>query len=101
VEDGFDLSLIGVAEASEASKDDAVVESEEFQANQARLGETRITVALEVAVARPGVVTSCGDHCQHGVAGGVEGGVAEYESWPPFFGSLVPHSSRVSETARW
>jgi len=33
---GFDERAVGVAEASEVAKDDAVIESEDFEANEAR-----------------------------------------------------------------
>jgi hypothetical protein len=46
VEAGFDAGPIGVAEASEVAKEDAVVECEEFEANKARQRKTRFVVIL-------------------------------------------------------
>jgi hypothetical protein len=78
VEVFFDALPICVAEVSEATKNDAVVESEELEANDAWQRETCVTEVFEVTVARPRVVASCCDHCQDGVAGGVKGGTAEH-----------------------
>jgi len=89
VEVGLDARPIGVAEVPEVTKDDSVVESEELEANDARQWQTCVTEVLDVAVARPRVVASGCDHCQDGVAGGVEGGAAEHESRSPFCCGLV------------
>jgi hypothetical protein len=85
---GFDAFPVAVAETADAAKDDAVVESEEFEANETRQRKARTIVIIEDAIARPGVVPSSCDHCQDGVAGSVEGLVAQYQGRPPFFSGL-------------
>ena len=78
VEVRFDPCPIDIGEATEATKDDAVVESEELETNNARQRKTGVIEVLELAVARPRVMASRCDHCQDGVAGPVEGGAAEH-----------------------
>jgi hypothetical protein len=63
-EAGFNTFSIGFTQPANSPKDDAVVESEEFEANEAGQRESNFFVILEPAVSRPGVVTSCRDHCQ-------------------------------------
>ena len=88
-EAGFDPRPVGIGEATETTKDDAVVESKELETNDARQRKTGCSEILELAVARPRVMASRCDHCQDGVAGLVEGGAAEHQSRSPFFGGLV------------
>jgi hypothetical protein len=89
IEAGFDPRPVGVGEATEVTKDDAVVEGEELEADDARQWKTCVSEVLELAVSRPRVMASRCDHCQDGVAGPVEGGAAEHQSRPPFFGGPV------------
>jgi len=86
---GFDPRPVGVGEVTEVTKDEAVVEGEELEADDARQWKTCVSEVLELAVARPRVMASRCDHCQDGVAGPVEDGAAEHQSRPPFFGGPV------------
>jgi hypothetical protein len=88
-ESGFDALPVGVAETPDAAKDDAFVEGEELEANETLKRKACAVVIVEDTIPRPRVVASGCDHCQYGMAGRVEGLVAEHQRGPPFFGCLL------------
>ena len=100
VEAGLDARPVSIAETSEAPKNNPIVESEEFEAYETRQWETCFAVMLEAAIARPGVVTSCRDHCQDSVTGGVEGVLLSTRAGRRFSAALSENGKGTTTTSQ-
>lgn len=75
--------MITPGEPSRAPQDQAIVEGEELEANDARVMKTHSSQLLDHDVSRPGRVRPGGDHGEDRVAGLVELPVAQNEGRPP------------------
>jgi len=84
----FDLSLVTGAEISKPTKDEAVVQGEKLQPNDAWKRQPGIFVFGDGLVTGPRTVVFGGDHCKHGVAGSVEFAMADHQCRPPFTSGL-------------
>ncbi len=84
----FDLFPVSGIEVSEPAEDEAVVQGEKLQSDDAGKGQPGFFEVGDWFVAGPRVVFFGRDHCKHGVAGSVEFPIADHQRRPPFVAGL-------------